>query len=435
MHPAAPARDATEGATLKTSIALFGLAVILSLSIPQAGAECGPGVGSVIDRERKIAADPIGLISQGKCAQQKQYLFSVDSAVRAYTDSTTFPGRDGIGWGPQGSACAAISNLTNYSTTYGTRIVPSGWGISSTVAPGCPCSNPNDPATCRGSLIWLVTNENAPADSPGAFALFEIPWNPAIGAYDADRVVRKFPDPTNSLLLQSLVPSPQEIAFPVPEVTSGSATLPVTSVRVSFPPASTFGPELGRGRVVAYRFHRIVESAANGRFDGSDFRASAWEDLGDTQRLPADDASCSSGRCIASLTIPPAAADQEAFLAISLEFDSQLAIPRVGLPSAAIAGGSRMIPPPVVTSFALDGGEIRTTSREVMLDTTVDGSADELLASENPSFAGATWQPWSAEAPFFLSNRSGPKTIYLKLRNAGGESAVATDTIVLSGPR
>ena len=54
------------------------------------------------------------------------------------------------------------------------------------------------------------------------------------------------------------------------------------------------------------------------------------------------------------------------------------------------------------------------------------------MTSEDFTFAGATWQQFVSVPKITLSAGAGVKTVYFKLKNAGGESAVKTDTIELT---
>ena len=53
------------------------------------------------------------------------------------------------------------------------------------------------------------------------------------------------------------------------------------------------------------------------------------------------------------------------------------------------------------------------------------------MASEDASFAGASWQTYAPSPSFTLSAGHGVKTVYLKLKNDAGESGVVNDTIVV----
>lgn len=88
---------------------------------------------------------------------------------------------------------------------------------------------------------------------------------------------------------------------------------------------------------------------------------------------------------------------------------------------------------PVVSSFKINGGAGKTTSRRVTLNNTVTGSTPtHYLASEYRSFKGAAWQPYSTAPSFDLSrpNGSGGKTVFFRVKDAAGKkSAVVNDSI------
>ncbi|MBI4775968.1 MAG: PKD domain-containing protein [Deltaproteobacteria bacterium] len=84
---------------------------------------------------------------------------------------------------------------------------------------------------------------------------------------------------------------------------------------------------------------------------------------------------------------------------------------------------------PEVTYFQINNGAGTTTTQLVTLNNTTANIPSQYMASESPSFAGASWITYSASPCFTLSSGSGPKTLYFKARNESGESAVASDTI------
>lgn len=95
-----------------------------------------------------------------------------------------------------------------------------------------------------------------------------------------------------------------------------------------------------------------------------------------------------------------------------------------------------------VRDFRLDHGAGRTARDTVALDFAVSGDPNEYRASENPDFAGASWQRYEGRAPRFqLSAGAGRKTVYLqvrRLRTVGDSqleitSNVARASIVLGG--
>ncbi len=84
-----------------------------------------------------------------------------------------------------------------------------------------------------------------------------------------------------------------------------------------------------------------------------------------------------------------------------------------------------------VTSFEINNAATATTNRAVTLNNVCMGLPAEYIASESASFAGAAWMPYATEPTFTLSLGVGARTVYFKVRNAGGESVVASDTIFL----
>lgn len=86
---------------------------------------------------------------------------------------------------------------------------------------------------------------------------------------------------------------------------------------------------------------------------------------------------------------------------------------------------------PSVTGFAINDGAAGTTSRSVTLDCTVAHNPTHYMASEVPTFAGAIWKTWRPNPAFQLSPAFGNKTVYLKVKNAAGESRAVSDSIRL----
>jgi hypothetical protein len=87
---------------------------------------------------------------------------------------------------------------------------------------------------------------------------------------------------------------------------------------------------------------------------------------------------------------------------------------------------------PTVTSFSINGGATSTTKRIVTLNNSATESPTYYMASESSSFNGATWQTYSTAPSFTLSSSAGTKTVYFKVKNDTGESAVVSDTIRLN---
>ncbi len=88
---------------------------------------------------------------------------------------------------------------------------------------------------------------------------------------------------------------------------------------------------------------------------------------------------------------------------------------------------------PTVT-LKINNGASSTPQRGVILNMNATGAPFQFLASESPNFDGALWQDYSPAAPFVLSAGTGSKTVYVKVRNAVGESAKANDAITVTPP-
>jgi uncharacterized delta-60 repeat protein len=86
--------------------------------------------------------------------------------------------------------------------------------------------------------------------------------------------------------------------------------------------------------------------------------------------------------------------------------------------------------PPVVTSFKINAGALSTLNYLVTLNNTGTNFPMYYMASEDPGFAWASWQPYSTAPKFqLMSWGTGAKTVYFKTRNMFGESSVVSDTI------
>ncbi len=85
-----------------------------------------------------------------------------------------------------------------------------------------------------------------------------------------------------------------------------------------------------------------------------------------------------------------------------------------------------------VSSFALNGGDAVTGTVKVTLNSTCAGTPAQYMASESPSFTGASWVPYDSAPSFSLSGGVGNRTVHFKVRNAYGESNVVNDTIFLT---
>ncbi len=84
---------------------------------------------------------------------------------------------------------------------------------------------------------------------------------------------------------------------------------------------------------------------------------------------------------------------------------------------------------PRVNTFALDAGKTTTADRVVTLNNTCSNAPARYMASESPAFDGAEWRVYALAPTFTLSDGAGDKTVYFKVSNAAGESAVVSDTL------
>jgi hypothetical protein len=88
---------------------------------------------------------------------------------------------------------------------------------------------------------------------------------------------------------------------------------------------------------------------------------------------------------------------------------------------------------PVLSSFKINAGGASTANPTVTLNNTATNSPRFYIASESPSFAGASWMGYSTAPKFALSSGAGTKTVYFKVDNGFAESNVMNDTIVANG--
>lgn len=87
--------------------------------------------------------------------------------------------------------------------------------------------------------------------------------------------------------------------------------------------------------------------------------------------------------------------------------------------------------PPTITYYAINDGASQTQHifRWVWLDNKCTMCPTHYIAAENPSFSGASWKEYDVEPRFTLSSGRGTKTVFLKVRNAAGESSLSYDQI------
>jgi len=86
---------------------------------------------------------------------------------------------------------------------------------------------------------------------------------------------------------------------------------------------------------------------------------------------------------------------------------------------------------PSPTWLALNLGDEITRDPALLLYNTCSGTPTDYMASESPSFAGATWVPYLDAPRFQLSAGDGEKTVYFRVRDGLSESIWISDTILL----
>ncbi|MGL5017858.1 MAG: lamin tail domain-containing protein, partial [Luteolibacter sp.] len=86
---------------------------------------------------------------------------------------------------------------------------------------------------------------------------------------------------------------------------------------------------------------------------------------------------------------------------------------------------------PTLATFSIGNGAAMAVTARVTLDfTSTGGLPTEYQVSESSDFTGASWTAMPGTAPVIeLSSGNGAKTLYFKIRNTIGESAVLSDNI------
>lgn len=92
-----------------------------------------------------------------------------------------------------------------------------------------------------------------------------------------------------------------------------------------------------------------------------------------------------------------------------------------------------LITPPELVSFSIVATE--TSDPAISCAYTTSGKVTHYMISESPDFAGAGWLDIvDSPVPYRLSNVAGSHTVYLKVRNAFGESSAKSDSITYNPP-
>ncbi len=102
-------------------------------------------------------------------------------------------------------------------------------------------------------------------------------------------------------------------------------------------------------------------------------------------------------------------------------------------PSTPVSQSIQLVLRPEVASFQINGSATPppTSSLTIALNNTATNSPTYYMASQSPSFSGATWKSYSTDPSFTLSAGNGSKTVYFKVMNAAGASPVAKAVITL----
>lgn len=81
--------------------------------------------------------------------------------------------------------------------------------------------------------------------------------------------------------------------------------------------------------------------------------------------------------------------------------------------------------PPKINKFTINNGEEWTNDESKKVTLNIDASdVTEMMISNTPDFAGATWEPFKSVIPnFILPGDDGEKTIFIKLRDEPGNTS------------
>ncbi len=82
-------------------------------------------------------------------------------------------------------------------------------------------------------------------------------------------------------------------------------------------------------------------------------------------------------------------------------------------------------------TVVVNNGAEATTSSQVTLYIGGKGWAEQMQVSNSPDFAGAVWEPFAETKTWQLSEGTGPKKIYIKLRSKDNQDVVLVGTVAL----
>lgn len=103
--------------------------------------------------------------------------------------------------------------------------------------------------------------------------------------------------------------------------------------------------------------------------------------------------------------------------------------------SAVLSDSILAVQPVVLNSILINNADVSTDNKTLSVAFSYSGGAPtHYMISESSSLAGASWVAFtSSPVSYTLADaNAGNKTVYVKLKNAAGESTVASDTIELT---
>ena len=103
--------------------------------------------------------------------------------------------------------------------------------------------------------------------------------------------------------------------------------------------------------------------------------------------------------------------------------------------SAVLSDSILAVQPVVLNSILINNADVSTDNKTLSVAFSYSGGAPtHYMISESSSFTGASWIAFaSSPVSYTLADAAaGNKTVYVKLKNAAGESTVASDTIELT---
>jgi len=87
---------------------------------------------------------------------------------------------------------------------------------------------------------------------------------------------------------------------------------------------------------------------------------------------------------------------------------------------------------PRIFSVAINGGQARTSDRDVVVTMSASGVTELMMLSNTSDMSGAQWQPFQTAVSWELTTGDGDKTVYARFRDVeDNESLVVSDAIEL----